>query len=54
MIMPCNEAQKDCDGQKKSALSEKVIFFFFIIDFSFFMLIFVSDLCGASSPERRT
>jgi hypothetical protein len=29
-------------------------FFDFFIDFSLFMRIFVSDLCDASSPERRT
>jgi len=29
-------------------------FLLFIIDFSFFSLIFIPDLCDASSPERRT
>ncbi len=31
-----------------------IFFMLFIIDFSFFILIFISDLCDASSPERRT
>jgi hypothetical protein len=31
-----------------------IYFILFIIDFSFFILIFISDLCDASSPERRT
>ena len=44
---------EDFDTMKSGEYADN-FFMLFIIDFSIFSLIFVSDLCDASSPERRT
>ncbi len=44
---------EDFDTMKSGEYADN-FFIPFIIDFSFFFLIFTSDLCDASSPERRT
>jgi len=39
---------------KISEYAKRIIFVAFCIDFSKLIVIFISDLCDASSPERRT
>ena len=48
-----SNTEDDFDTMKSGEYAV-IYFLLFIIDFSFFILIFMSDLCDASSPERRT